>query len=868
MCSRPGGAAEVGAVDGRPAGKTEWDGRYGVRGEVMATTKKAKQAKQEKSLGGNSPPPVVLSAGKRTVFRWLAALVVPAFVLLGLEVTLRLLGWGYPTHFFVQSKTEDGSLFTENPRFGWSFFPPRLARAPDPIRLSKAKPPGTCRIFVFGESAALGDPEPAYSFSRLLRELIEARCPDTKFEVINLGMTAISSHVIAQIAHDSVPFQADFWIIYMGNNEVIGPFGAGSVFGAKALPLPLIHAGLAARRPRLGQLINALVQRWSAPPTQTQEWEGMKMMLQEQIRSSDPALQRVYNHFASNLQSILAAAARSGAKPIVCSVSSNLKDCAPFASLHRPGLSEPRKREWEGAYESAIGLESRQEFDLALAQYRRAVEIDDTYAELAFRVARCHLALREAAPARAWYARARDLDALRFRADTPINNLIRDVCAKRAAVGVQFFDSDAVLTNACQFGIPGAECFWDHVHLNFAGNYLMARGLAEQVSALLPEAQRPVAQANPRVLTETECAQRLAFTDWDQRSVLDQMWRRVLEPPFTTQLDQDQRLARWSAMRADMERRTDQDGLARAAAIYRTALDRRPDDWVLHHRLAFLLEASGDLAGAEQHWKRVLVMLPGYPDACFKLGDISARQSRFAQAAQYYFQVLQSRPNSFEAMNGLGLVRMNEGQLEQAARLFEQALRLKPKFAQAHINWGLVASRRGLTAEAEAHYREALRCAPDSAAAHINLGNLLAAQQKHLEAIDHYQKAIRLQPRAATIHFALGNSLQAVGRAAQAVEQYREAVRFNPALAEAHFNLGVTLAKQGDLPGAAVCFQQAVRLNPDDPQARLNLGVALARQNRLGEARAQFKAVLRLDPANPTAQHYLQAATAREGAKP
>ena len=106
--------------------------------------------------------------GKQRLFRWLSAVVVPAVILSGGELALRLAGFGYPTRFFVPAETGPPGTFTENSKFGWRFFPRELARAPDPLHLSKTKPPGTCRIFVFGESAALGDPEPAYGFSRIV----------------------------------------------------------------------------------------------------------------------------------------------------------------------------------------------------------------------------------------------------------------------------------------------------------------------------------------------------------------------------------------------------------------------------------------------------------------------------------------------------------------------------------------------------------------------------------------------------------------------------------------------------------------------------------------------------------------------------
>src|SRR5882724_9743375 len=281
-------------------------------------SRKRKPETPRSTTSTRTPAPPV---GNQKVFRWVAALILPVVILFGVELALRLVGFGYPADFFLRSEAGPPGLFNENQKFGWRFFPQGLARAPDPIRLSKTKPPGTCRIFVFGESAALGDPEPAYGFSRILRELLEERCPATKFEVVNVAMTAISSHVILRIARDCLPFQGDIWIIYMGNNEIIGPFGAGSVFGSKVPPRSLIRASLAAKRTRLGQALETLWQHVAGGTQELRRWEGMKMMLNEQIRASDPVLQRDYDHFRSNLEDILSMATRSGVTPIVCSVS-------------------------------------------------------------------------------------------------------------------------------------------------------------------------------------------------------------------------------------------------------------------------------------------------------------------------------------------------------------------------------------------------------------------------------------------------------------------------------------------------------------------------------------------------------------------
>ena len=65
---------------------------------------------------------------------------------------------------------------------------------------SGEKPRKTFRIFVLGESAAMGDPDPAYGFSRYLEVMLRERFPSMKFEVINTGSVAINSHVLLPIA--------------------------------------------------------------------------------------------------------------------------------------------------------------------------------------------------------------------------------------------------------------------------------------------------------------------------------------------------------------------------------------------------------------------------------------------------------------------------------------------------------------------------------------------------------------------------------------------------------------------------------------------------------------------------------------------
>ena len=48
----------------------------------------------------------------------------------------------------------------------------------------------------------MGDPEPAFGAGRYLEALLRERFPARKFEVVNVAITAINSHVIRAIARD------------------------------------------------------------------------------------------------------------------------------------------------------------------------------------------------------------------------------------------------------------------------------------------------------------------------------------------------------------------------------------------------------------------------------------------------------------------------------------------------------------------------------------------------------------------------------------------------------------------------------------------------------------------------------------------
>jgi tetratricopeptide (TPR) repeat protein len=556
--------------------------------------------------------------------RWFRAIVIaiPFVTFITLELILRAVGFGYPTSFFLQRQVNGETVFIENQEFSRRYFPKGLERVSQPLMFRAAKPTNTVRLFVFGESAAMGDPEPAFGFARILEVLLRDAMPSRKIEVINVAVTAINSHVVREIAKDCADKRADFWILYLGHNEVVGPFGAGTIFGTQTPSLALIRASLAIKSTRLGQLLDTVLPLFTRGSETPAEWQGMEMFLKQQVTENDPRMAKVYKHFERNLGDIIRIGEASGAKVVVSTVASNLKDSAPFASRHRSDLTGAQRAEWERLYHAGVGFENATNFHAAVVEYRRAAELDDQHAELHFRWGRCHLALGQFGESRIRLERARDLDTLRFRADGRLNQIIRETAAGRAKSG--FVDVVGLVATNSPDEIAGEELFFEHVHPNFAGNHLIACAMAQHILGGTTNV--------PPLLTSDQCARQLAFTGFNRFRLVDEVWKRLQQPPFVGQLNSTQRDHR---LKEQLDR-LDRASLGDAMRFYQEAIRRAPEDWVLRENFATLLQDFGQPRAAEEHWRKLIQLLPFYDEAYYGLGSALEARGRTNEAEVYF----------------------------------------------------------------------------------------------------------------------------------------------------------------------------------------------------------------------------------------
>lgn len=613
---------------------------------------------------------------KGVLFR-LAPLLAFFILLAVIESALRLAGYGRDGAY-LRERDIGGVPHLVADRSGFrAFFPPNLLPSLEPLAVPVRKQ--ALRVVVLGESAALGTPDPAFGFPRILERMLAHRYPDLPFEVINLSATAINSHVLADLTPRLAPLQPDFVVIYAGNNEVVGPYGPGTVFAPFLADIRLVKAGILLGRTRTGQLLLDLWRKaaWQLHPPE--RWAGLEMFRERAIAPGAPCLAPVYRHFRGNVTAMVASARGLGAQVILSTVASKLRGFAPLASL------PPR--------DSASGLGG-----LATAEARYLRGLD-------------HLAAGRRAEAARDLIAARDLDALRLRADSRINAILRETVAG-AGPGVRLVDAEAAFAAADRQGLPGHDLFYEHVHMTFAGNHLLARVVLAAVDTSLLALGRIAAVPSDEPLDEEACRRGLGLTGWDRLGMAERILDLLSRPPFSGRPGAD-------VERAAARRRVDSLAAYGGAPLapevleeYRQALETFPEDPVVRRNHGEYLEALGLPAEAAAELSRVLAALPQDARSRQLLARALASQGRLPEAAREYRAALAEDPWLPELRNGLGNLLVRQGDHRGAIGQYRLALQVQPHLPEIHYNLGRAYAGLSRPEEAARAWRQALALDP------------------------------------------------------------------------------------------------------------------------------------------------------------
>jgi tetratricopeptide (TPR) repeat protein len=397
--------------------------------------------------------------------------------------------------------------------------------------------------------------------------------------------------------------------------------------------------------------------------------------------------------------------------------------------------------------------------------------------------------------ARQRYIRARELDTLRFRADNRINETIRTVAGDKAVKDVYLLDAAKAFEKNSPYEATGEELFYEHVHLNFKGTYLLAKTIFEQVEAILPAHIKQLKGNERPLLTEAQCARRLAYTDWDQHTITDKiLYGFIKKAPFTNQLYYKEMVSLMEKEVKILKVNLTADALQEAVVQYQRAIKDDSEDWHLLYKYGKLLAED--------------------------LKDYQAAAEQYRLVQHYY-------PHSYTGYNALGSVLLGLGDLDGAIDQHLKTIQINPTCAEAHRHLGKAYKQQGKVDEAIEHYSQSLRLNPTNANVCFSLGLVYQNQDGLDRAIEQYRQALRLKPDYAQAYNNLAIALYQQGKLNEAVQTYRKALLLVPNSLDLHYNLAVLLKKQGHRDEAIKEFRVALLIDPNSAKTRRALEATL-----------------------------------------
>ena len=761
------------------------------------------------------------------LYRLLAVVGIPAVLFLGLEGGLRVAGFGSSASFLIPD--DKPGYFRSNPDFVSLFLPRNFELRPLNFRVAVPKPTNTVRIVVLGESAAQGVPVPTFGLAPQLRAQLRARYPDKDIEVINTGVVAINSHVVYRIAQDLAQFSPDMFVVYLGNNEVVGPYGPGCAYRSEMPPLWIIRLSVFVRSTRIGQWVTTAFGQLARPRQAPVEWGGMAMFVDKAVAGDDPRLEGVYRNFETNLRDLVRVTTGAGAKTLLCTVVSNLKDCAPLLSLHRPGLSAADLAAWRQAFDRGRLAWMLGEAGPARSDLREALRLDPHYADTAFMLGSLELQAGDHAAARGYFLQAQHWDALRFRPDVRINEIIRQV-ARSGAATVSLLDAAVLLGSDPASRVPpaGREILFEHVHLDWEGNYQLARGLAAGTETALFGGE----PGRAAWLDSPGCAAALAYTPHERLNQLQRIADIVRHPPFTNQLTYVEDQARLA--RAIAEAETDfhsPESWRHAKAVVQAATGKDPANPLLAAIEEGLNLERGDLGGALAQAQRAQQLLPRDPALAANEASLLAQLGAFDQAEKVLQEAARLSADADKLAGPLAALYTRMKRFAEGRGYIDRAIAQNPADEKLRMMRGNLARLAGDQAGAAREFRAILAGNQGNQAALEALVSLLVFQEQRVAAEKESLATAEYQTRNQQNNLRVAAIYEAQGDEAQAVRFLVAATRSGPGNSAIELRIARKLYHLGRRDEMMIHLAQAKRLAviEVDPEAIASIDLLVAR---------------------------------------
>ncbi|HCI71290.1 MAG TPA: hypothetical protein DHV30_12140, partial [Balneola sp.] len=372
---------------------------------------------------------------------------IPVLFFLIVELILRSTNYLGNTDLFIDPNIPTNEYRIPNPNFASRyFFYTNVIPNPSIDVFLAEKPADSYRIFAMGGSTAAGYPYGFNgTFSRVVDDVLQDAMPDKNVEVVNVGISAVNTYTLYDQLDEIIEHKPDAVMIYAGHNEFYGALGVGSNENLGAFP-GFVRLYLKLQRFKTFLFLRTIIVdtgKWFASTFSDKEILENGTLMERIVDSrsielDSPKYELAMIQFESNISTIINTFEDEGIPVFIGSVASNVKDQEPFVDIT------------DGEQPSAF---------TTYQEAQNALEIDDF------------------GTAKEKFNLAKDLDGLKFRAPSEINEIIKDQAQKN--VLTTYVPVHEAFEENSDEGLIGFDLMLEHLHPNQQGYFLIGKTFSQ-----------------------------------------------------------------------------------------------------------------------------------------------------------------------------------------------------------------------------------------------------------------------------------------------------------------------------------------------------------------------------------------------------
>jgi len=679
----------------------------------------SKKRTQQQSVDAVREPPLLPPFSIKRPSNILILIISLLFFVV-LEIVLRHFNYGGNFDPLVLKGTIQGKEFYSiNPEISRRYFFGMELGMPEPYQdmFEVNKSPNTYRIFCLGESTMYGYPYPENATApRFLKELLTKMFPEKNIEVINIGIPAVSSAVVADLTKEVMAYQPDLLIIYSGHNEFYGTYGVASTQYISQTRV-VVQITMQLRRLRLYCLIRDAIagirELFSGKPEGRSTFMA-QMAKDKYIAYGSETYNRAKRNYRDNLNAVIQIAQQHHVPVIISNLVSNQRDLPPFISVFSTSTSEESKRRWRALFDVGVQEKEKKNFSRAIELLTNAIQIDSLRADAHYHLAQCFEQIGEFDKAKQEYIKAENFDALRFRVGSEFSDIVQDLCQQNHALMV---DMERAFDERSPHGIMGKELITEHLHPNVRGYLLMAEQFFRTVveNNFLRQAQDEVPMPKHHGLlidtVTTDYRNIASVTDLDAEignirvEILKSAWPFQENPSgvyhydpktFLQQVafDYCQKNITWEEAHYRMGKYyTDTKQYDLALREYNAVATARPYSYYPKMMKGDILVLQGKYSDAEQVYQQAMVLNENQ-FVHLRMGILLVQLQRFDDAIQHLEKALTldetaslkfNQELKLKAMYVRSVACWSKGDVAKAKNELKQILAIQPNYPEAKM---------------------------------------------------------------------------------------------------------------------------------------------------------------------------------------